>query len=324
MSRRASPPPPGHGSRSGGRSSQRLTISVSEEPDGLGSATRRMGLVRCAMLAPELPNPAARIRATAWIDKLSVSAGVPGRSGRIADPYIELLLEQLEAGVLIAPFDVPVPDGSLPRTVPAAATHMRGKAGRASPSRRLVRHQDSKSARRGAGGGGSASRTPSTARGNPRSTPRTTPRAQQGGDLLERRLMASLSPKRAPKPSTEPTELIAETARWVVQNGKEFETMLKDSNRGNPLWVFLLEPQSAAAQTYRDRLQHERRRQVTERKAAAVSIFNICGQLSFVFSCVFCAIKEMMKMDRRARGRRSETRRKWSLWRGRTRISQRR
>jgi hypothetical protein len=79
--------------------------------------------------------------------------------------------------------------------------------------------------------------------------------------------MASVSPKRArPAP---PTDLIAETARWVVQNGKGFEDMLKETNRGNPLWAFLLEPNSAPAQLYRDRLQHERRKRVTEKKAAA-------------------------------------------------------
>ena len=262
-----------------GRRRLRLTSSSpgARSPDGRGSASRRMDLVRCAMLAPELVNTAARIRATAWIDKLSVTAGIPGRGARIADPYIELLLQQLEAGVLLAPFDVPVPDGPLPRMVAASATHMRGKAGRHSPGRKLAQQQGrshatpcragsrAKSAR-GTGGSRTRATPQQTPRHTPRHMPQQTPQTQQG-DLLERRLMASMSPKRA-KP-TVPTELIAETARWVVQNGKEFEGMLKETNRGNPLWTFLLEPQSAAAQVYRDRLQHERRRRVTEKKAAA-------------------------------------------------------
>ena len=228
---------------------------------------------RCAMLAEELENPASRIRATAWIDKLSVTAGVPGRAARLADPYIEQLLTQLDAGVLLAPFDVPVPDGPLPRMVAASATHLRGRAGRHSPGRKLAAHQQQQQqwARRRqqtawSMHGRDDAGTGETSVGAPRGTPQGTPRVHEGG-LLEKRLMASVSPKRA-KPAP-PTELIAETARWVVQNGKGFEDMLKETNRGNPLWTFLLEPNSAPAQLYRDRLQHERRRRVTERKAAA-------------------------------------------------------
>ncbi len=201
--------------------------------------------------------------------------------------YIEQLLTQLDAGVLLAPFDVPVPDGPLPRMAAASATHLRGKAGRHSPGRKLVhqqqeqrqqqQQQQQQRARRrlqstlhgrdGAEAGAKSVRTPrATPRATPRGTPQGTPRTNDGG-LLEKRLMASVSPKRA-KPAP-PTDLIAETARWVVQNGKGFEDMLKETNRGNPLWAFLLEPNSAPAQLYRDRLQHERRKRVTDRKAAA-------------------------------------------------------